>query len=77
MAKVSEEPSTAFQTFGEKTYEVTNNIESTCIFMCTLGICGWQKRVLTLEAEEAILKTDNNCIHSISKRPYAQVSQIT
>ena len=77
MAKVSGELSTTFQTFDEKTYEVTNNIESACIFVLCLGTHGWQTRVLTLEAEEAILKTDNNCIHSISKRPYAQVTQIT
>ena len=77
MAKVSGELSTTFQTFGVKTYEVTTNIESACILVLCLGTHGWQKRVLTLEAEEAILKTDNNCTHSISKRPYAQVTQIT
>ena len=63
------------QTFDVKTYDATNFIESACTcFWCPC--VGWTTKQLILETEEAVLKVDNNCHHSVQKRPYAQLGQV-
>ena len=64
------------QSFEHKTYVVTDNWESCCGLFWTFGIIGWTKKVLTLEEDEAVLKTDNLCCHNIQKRPYAQLGSV-
>lgn len=64
------------QTFEDKTFDVTDNWESGCGLLFSLGICGWTKRSLLLDSDEAILRTDNNCCHSVQKRPYAQLGSV-
>ena len=67
--------SAGMQTFDVKTYDATNFIESACTcFWCPC--VGWTTKQLILETEEAVLKVDNNCQHSVQKRPYAQLGQV-
>ena len=63
------------QTFEVKAYDATNYIESACT-CCWCPCCGWTTKTLTLDTEEAVLKIDNNCMHSEQKRPYAQLGQV-
>ena len=64
------------QAFEEKKYDVTDNWEAGCGMIFTFGTIGWTTRHLTLEADEAVLKTDNFCCHTVQKRPYAQLGSV-
>lgn len=79
MMSVMQNPPSALhgmQSFEVKTFVVTDNWEAGCGLLWSFGICGWTTRLLTLEEDEAILKIDNNCCHSVQKRPYAQLGSV-
>ena len=63
------------QNFEVKMYDATNYIESCCT-CCWCPCFGWTTKQLTLDTDEAVLKVDNNCMHSVQKRPYAQLGQV-
>jgi hypothetical protein len=63
------------QQFEKKNYDATNYIESCCILVFC-PFCGWTTKKLELDTDEAILKTDNNCTHTVQKRPYAQLGSV-
>jgi len=64
------------ETFPEKVFDVTNHIEACCGCFWTLGINGWTRKTLRLDAEEAVLTVRSNCINRVSKRPYAQLGSV-
>jgi len=67
---------TGMQTFEFKEYDVTSYWESGCGMLWTFGLMGWTRKQLTLDPDEAVLKTDNCCCHSVQKRPYAQLGSV-
>ena len=62
--------------FPRLEFDVTNNIESCCTCVHSCGICGWAKKTLVLDTEEAELRFVNNCVDSVRKRPYAQLASV-
>ena len=64
------------QSFELKEYDVTSNWEAGCGLCCTCCIIGWTTTKLTLDPDEAVLKKDNSCCHSVQKRPYAQLGHV-
>jgi len=72
----ADEDDYTIQKFDSMSYEVTNYWDSGCLCLCSLGIAGWTRKMLVLEADEAILSTQNSCQNNIERRPYAQLGSV-
>lgn len=64
------------QQFETKAYSVANQCLSAQLCCLTCGLCGWMESKLTLEQEQTVLETSNNCAHSVEKTPYAQLGSV-
>ena len=64
------------QSFELKEFDFTSYWEACCGVCWTCGRIGWTTIKLTLDPDEAILKKDNSCCHTVQKRPYAQLGHV-
>jgi hypothetical protein len=62
----------AVRAFGTVEFDVTNKIESCCGCLCA----GPTTRRMTLEAEEMVLVTNNLCVTTTSRTPYAHLESV-
>lgn len=64
-----------YQPIGDKSYDVTNLIQS-CVAFLNFPCAGWTRKRLTLTDQEAVLKVSNCCLNNTQKIPYAHLGSV-
>lgn len=66
-------PSQAFET---KRYNVRNEFQNCASLYSSCCLAGCTRKELVLEPEQVVMKTSNNCMTSIERKPYAQLGSV-
>lgn len=73
LPRQSDQHQEASRQFETKTYDVLNQVQNVCNFICT---CGPTKHTVTLTQEEVVTERSNNCCSSTERKPYAQIQEV-